>query len=67
MTDTKKSLAIFADVLSNVDDVSSFVTGVMRQFDELKESGQRSEIELGLEDWLRPPERKGCEGKPCLT
>lgn len=54
MTGTKQSLAIFADVLSNVDDVSSFVTGVMRQFDELKESGQRSEIEIGLENWMKP-------------
>ncbi len=45
----------FKDLTSNVDDLSSFVTEVMNHFDELKESGQRSEIELGLENWLRPP------------
>lgn len=51
---TEKAIGRFREMTSNVDDLSSFVTGVMRHFDELKESGQRSEIELGLEDWLRP-------------
>lgn len=44
----------FRALTSNVDDLSSFVTEVMRYFDELKASGQRSEIEIGLENWLRP-------------
>lgn len=56
MTSLDRTLGQFRGITSNVDDLSGFVTGVMRHFDELKESGQRSEIEIGLEDWLRPPE-----------
>ena len=50
----KKALERFKVLTGNVDDLSEFVTGVMRWFDTLKESGQRPEIELGLENWLRP-------------
>ena len=58
MTNTKEALNRFRSLLDWVDDLSPFVTGVMRQFDELKESGQRSEIEIGLEHWMNPPEKK---------
>lgn len=51
---TERSILRFKDLTSNVDDLSEFVTEVMRYFDVLKASGQRSEIEIGLEDWLRP-------------
>ncbi len=56
MTNTEEALNRFRSLLDCVDDLSPFVTGVMRQFDELKESGQRSEIEIGLEHWMNPPE-----------
>ena len=36
------------------DDLTDFVTSVMREFDEIKESGLRSEIEIGLENWMNP-------------
>ena len=58
MTNTKEALNRFRSLLDWVDDLSAFVTGVMRQFDGRKESGQRSEIELGLEHWMNPPEKK---------
>ncbi len=38
------------------DDLSDFVTSVMREFDELKASGLRPEIEIGLENWMNPDE-----------
>ena len=52
--DTQKAISRFKDLTSNVDDLSSFVTEVMRYFDTLKASGQRSEIEIGLENWMNP-------------
>ncbi len=58
MTNTHEALNRFSNLVDWVDDLSAFVTGVMRQFDELKESGQRSEIEIGLENWMNPPEKK---------
>ncbi len=54
MTNTHEALNRFRNLVDWVDDLASFVTGVMRQFDELKESGQRSEIEIGLEHWMNP-------------
>ncbi len=51
---TPDAITRFKDLTSNVDDLSEFVTEVMRYFDVLKASGQRSEIEIGLENWLRP-------------
>lgn len=54
MTNLRKSLGQFADICSQTDDLSGFVAGVMKHFDSLKESGQRSEIEIGLENWMNP-------------
>lgn len=54
MTNTEKAILRFRNIVDWVDDLSPFVTEVMKVFDELKESGQRSEIEIGLENWLRP-------------
>ena len=48
------AISRFKNLTSNVDDLSSFVTEVMRYFDELKALGQRSEIEIGLENWMNP-------------
>lgn len=36
------------------EDLSEFVTLIMREFDELKQSGLRSEIEIGIENWMNP-------------
>ncbi len=36
MTNTKEALNRFRSLLDWVDDLSPFVTGVMRQFDELR-------------------------------
>jgi hypothetical protein len=38
---TERSMHRFRELASNVDDLSGFVTEVMRHFDELKESGIR--------------------------
>lgn len=54
MTNTDEAIKRFQKILEWVDDLSGFVTGVMNEFDTLKNSGQRSEIETGLENWLRP-------------
>ena len=54
MTNTKEAINRFRNILDWVDDLSEFVTETMKVFDELKSSGQRSEIEIGLENWLNP-------------
>ena len=54
MTNTKEALNRFRNIAEWVDDLSEVVTGVMNVFDELKASGQRSEIEIGLENWMNP-------------
>ncbi len=49
-------LAEMRELISSVpdEDLTEFVTEVMKEFDSLKESGLRSEIELGLENWMNP-------------
>ena len=44
------------ELINSVDEdvLSEFVTATMIHFDELKETGLRSEIELGLAKWMNP-------------
>lgn len=50
------AIAHMKELIGDVPDdlLSDFVTATMREFDNLKESGLRSEIELGLERWMNP-------------
>lgn len=47
-------LSAMKELISAVpdEDLSDFVTSVMKEFDELKETGLRSEIEIGLGNWM---------------
>lgn len=36
------------------EDLSEFVTMTLKEFDVLKESGLRSEVEIGVENWMNP-------------
>lgn len=51
-------LSFMRELIKSVpdDELSDFVTQVMKAFDSLKESGLRSEIEIGLENWMKTEE-----------
>lgn len=36
------------------EELSFFVTAILKQFDDMKETGLRSEIEIGVENWMNP-------------
>lgn len=52
ITDIEEMIELIKSVPD--EELSFFVTAILKQFDDMKETGLRAEIEDGIENWMNP-------------
>ena len=52
ITDIEEMIELIESVPD--EELGYFVTAILKQFDDMKETGLRSEIEIGIENWRKP-------------